>query len=63
MLRFGKTLSLYGINAMQLFSDDIFKVINQLDIQPVYNKERPTQIDYYENTKIYFIKKIDGVVK
>ena len=48
---------------MQLFSDDIFKVINQLDIQPVYNKERPTQIDYYENTKIYFIKKIDGVVK
>ncbi len=63
MLRFGKTLSLYGINAMQLFSDDIFKVINQLDIQPVYNKEKPSQIDYYENTKIYFIKKIDGIVK
>jgi hypothetical protein len=63
MLRFGKTVGLYGANAMELFSDDMFKIINQLDIQPVYNKAISTQIDYYENHKIYFIKKVDGVVK
>ena len=63
MLRFGKTISLYGAGAMQLFSDDMFKIINALDIQPFYNKTDKTQIDFYENNKIYFIKKIDGVVK
>jgi ABC-type branched-subunit amino acid transport system substrate-binding protein len=63
MLRFGKTVSLYGANAVQLFSDDMFKIINQLDMKPVYNKMITTQIDYYENNKIFFIKKVDGVVK
>lgn len=63
MLRFGKTVSMYGSGAMQVFSDDMFKVINSLDIQPNYNKINKTQIDFFENNKIYFIKKIDGVVK
>ena len=63
MLRFAKTVSLYGSNAIQLFGDDMFKVINALDIQPVYNKQVSTKIDYYENQKLYFIKKIDGIVK
>jgi hypothetical protein len=63
MLRFGKTISLYGEGAMQLFSDDLFKVINSLDIQPFYNTINKTQIDFYENQKIYFIKKLDGIVK
>ncbi|MCX6209591.1 MAG: ABC transporter substrate-binding protein [Bacteroidetes bacterium] len=63
MLRFGKTVSTYGTNAMQLFGDDMFKSINSLDIQPVYNKDNASQIDFYENKKLYFIKKVDGVVK
>ncbi|MFY7964463.1 MAG: ABC transporter substrate-binding protein [Chitinophagaceae bacterium] len=63
MLRFGKTISLYGADAIQLFSDDLFKVINTLDIQPYYNKQNSNQIDFYENQKIYFIKKVDGLVK
>jgi len=63
MLRLGKTISLYGANALQLFSDDLFKVINSLDIQPYYNKDNKTQIDFYENQKLYFIKKVDGIVK
>ncbi len=63
MLRFGKTISLYGAGAMQLFGDDLFKVINSLDIQPVYNKDKKNQIDFYENNKIYFINRIDGTVK
>lgn len=60
MLRFGKTISLYGENAFQLFSDDMFKVLNSLDMQAVYNKEITSQIDYFENSKIYFIKKLDS---
>jgi hypothetical protein len=63
MLRFGKTISMYGANAMQVFSDDMFKVINSIDIQPNYNRIYKTQVDFFENNKIYFIKKVDGVVK
>ncbi len=63
MMRLGKTVSIYGANAIQLFSDDMFKVINSIDIQPIYNKDIATQIDYYENKKLYFIKKLDGVCK
>lgn len=63
MLRLGKAVSQYGANAFQLFSDDMFKSINSLDIQPVYNKVNSSEIDYYENKKIYFIKKIDGATK
>ena len=63
ILRFGKTISLYGANAIQLFSDDLFKVINSIDIQPCYNRNNKTQIDFYENQKLYFIKKVDGIVK
>lgn len=62
-LRFGRLISTYGANATQLFSDDIFKVLNCLDIQPTYNSAIPSQIDYYENARIYFIKKVEGSVK
>lgn len=63
MLRLGKAVSLYGANSFQLFSDDMFKSINSLDIQPVYNKTNTSEIDYYENKKIYIIKRVDGVIK
>ncbi len=63
MVRFGKTISLYGENAIQLFSDDMFKVLNSIDMQAVYNKDITSQIDYFENTKIYFIKKLDSSKK
>jgi hypothetical protein len=63
MLRFGKTVSLYGCNAIQLFSDDLFKVVNTINIDTIRNKAIPSQIDYYENSKLYFIKKLDGAVK
>lgn len=63
MLRIGKAVSQYGANAFQLFSDDMFKSINSLDIQPNYNKTNSSEIDYYENKKIYFIKRVDGIIK
>jgi hypothetical protein len=39
-----------------------FKVFNDFDIQPVFlNKQNPT-LDYLENKKLYFIKKVNGNV-
>ncbi len=63
MLRFGKIISLYGAEGMQLFSSDLFKVFHNLELNPVYNSINSTQIDYYENEKIYFVKKVDGIIK
>lgn len=59
-LRFIPLISLYKENAVQLFTDDMFKCFNSLDIQPVYSKKNATEINYYENKKIYFVKKING---
>lgn len=62
MLRIGKTVSLYNENAITLFSDNLFRVFNELKIEPHYNKLKNTQIDYYKNTKLYYIKKINGQI-
>ena len=62
MLRVGKTVSLYHENAITLFSDNLFRVFNELIIQPHYNKVLNTQVDYFENTKIYHIKKLNGQI-
>lgn len=37
-------------------------LFGEIDIQPVYNKQTGA-IDYYENKRLFFIKKLDGVVK
>ena len=34
----------------------------EFDIQPVINRATMT-LDYFENKKLYFVKKLDGVVK
>lgn len=43
-------------------SDKRFFIFTQFDIQPVVDKKTNT-LDYFENKKLYFVKKIDGVVK
>ena len=44
-------------------SDVSGRVFSDFDIQPIKLKPQNDQPDYYENRKIYFIKKLDGVVK
>lgn len=44
-------------------SDIDGKVFSDFDIQPVKVRPQNDQPDYYENRKIYFIKKLDGIVK
>jgi hypothetical protein len=60
--RFGKLLLLHGKNLSGSIGEKKFKVFNDFDIMPVFlNRQTPT-LDYFENKKLYFIRKIDGVV-
>ena len=44
-------------------SDKSFKLFNDFDIQPVKFKKENKEPDYWENRKLYFIKKADGQIK
>jgi hypothetical protein len=37
----------------------MYKIFTDFDIQPVLNP-KTTTLDYFENKKIYFIKKVNG---
>lgn len=59
---FGKLLMQHKENVGSSLSDKRFLLFTQFDIQPVIDKKTNT-LDYFENKKLYFVKKIDGVVK
>jgi hypothetical protein len=59
---FAHLLNLHGSGLRSNLNDKKFMLFNEYDIQPVVNKATAT-LDYYENKKLYFIKKMDGVVK
>jgi hypothetical protein len=57
---FAKLLTQYGSDLSKNIGEKKYKVFNDLDIEPVFlNKQTPT-LDYFENKKLYFIKKTDG---
>lgn len=58
MYRFGKILARNKSQFMSLLSDKSFNLLNDFDIRAV---NVPT--DYYENKKIYFIRKQQGLIK
>jgi hypothetical protein len=62
LYHFGHLLNLYGKNVGSSLSDKKHMLFGDFDIQPVINKTTMTH-DYYENKKLYFVKKVDGVVK
>jgi len=62
MYHFSHLLLQYGKNFMQYLSSKEYKLFNDYEVSPVRHAT-PTQIDYLENKKLYFIKKQDGVVK
>jgi hypothetical protein len=45
------------------FNDKTTKVFTEFDIQPEIDPQSPEVIQHYENKKLYFIKKTDGVLK
>lgn len=63
MYRFGKLLLLHGANLNSSIGEKKFTVFNDFDIQPVFtNRQSTPTLDYFENKKLYFIKKVNGVV-
>ena len=60
LYHFAHLLQLNGKNIGSSLSDKRFKVFTDFDIQPVLNPQSTT-LDYFENKKIYFIKKVNGV--
>jgi hypothetical protein len=62
LYHFGKLLILHKENFGSSLSDKKFLVFTQFDIQPVLDKKTLT-LDYFENKKLYFVKKIDGIVR
>lgn len=57
--RFSKLLLQYGKAVSGSLGEKKYKVFNDFDIQPVLNRQTMT-LDYFENKKLYFVKKTDG---
>jgi hypothetical protein len=62
MYRFGKLLKELGPNISSGLGEKKYKVFTDFDIQPVLLDKQKQQLDYFENKKLYIIKKVNGVV-
>ncbi|HTQ29289.1 MAG TPA: hypothetical protein VMI35_14220, partial [Puia sp.] len=60
MYHFGKLLQLHGDNLSGSLGEKKFKVFSDFDIEPVFLNKQTMTLDYFENKKIYFIKKVNG---
>lgn len=63
MYHFSKLLVKYPTGIIKALSDKDFKLFNDFDFQPIRSGKQSNSIDYLENKKIYFIRKMDGLVK
>lgn len=62
LYRFGKLLAEKGSNLNSSIGEKKYKVFTDWDIQPVLDRQTMT-LDHFENKKLYFVKKTDGVIK
>jgi len=60
--RFGKMLQLYGHNLSGSIGEKKYKIFDDFDIQPVFLNKQNMTLDYFENKKLYFVKKVNGSV-
>lgn len=63
MFHFTKLSIKHQEKLIQNLSDKSFKLFNDFDIQPIKFKKENKEPDYWENRKLYFIKKADGQIK
>lgn len=64
MYRFTKLLIKHEGSIMKNLSDKSLKLFNDFDLQPVKPySNNPNAVDYLENKKLYFIRKIDGQIR
>jgi hypothetical protein len=61
LYRFGKLLAEKGSNLGSSIGEKKYRLFTDWDIQPVLDNKTLT-IDYFENKKLYFIKKTEGFV-
>jgi len=52
----------YGPTLNSGISDKKISVFTDFDIQPVYTNRQNMTLDYFENKKLYFIRKLNGVI-
>ena len=57
---FSKLLQEYGSNLSSNIGSKKYKLFNDFDIQPVFLNKKNMTLDYFENKKLYFIKKVNG---
>jgi len=62
LYRFGKLLLDKGSNLNTSIGEKKYKVFTDWDIQPVLDKQTMA-LDHFENKKLYFVMKSDGLVK
>ncbi|MBS1599653.1 MAG: hypothetical protein JST75_15615 [Bacteroidetes bacterium] len=62
LFRFGQLLGQYGHNLSGSIGEKKYKLFNDFDIQPVFLNKQNLTLDYFENKKLYFIKKVAGNV-
>jgi hypothetical protein len=60
--RFSKLLLLHGKDLSGSIGEKKFKVFNDFEITPVFLNRQTMTLDYFENKKLYFVKKMDGNV-
>ena len=60
--RFTKLLLLHGKDLSGSIGEKKFKVFNDFEITPVFLNRQTMTLDYFENKKVYFVKKMDGNV-
>jgi hypothetical protein len=60
--RFARLLLLHGKSLSGSIGERKYKVFNDFNIEPVFLNKQTMTLDYFENKKLYFIKKVDGNV-
>ena len=60
--RFSKLLLQYGRNLSGSIGEKKYKVFSDFDIEPVFLNKQTMTLDYLENKKLYFIRKLDGSI-
>jgi len=63
MYHFTSLLLAHPTDVVNHLSDKAFKISNDFIIEPQKSATNPLKINYLENKKIYFIKKLDGMYK
>lgn len=62
MYRFGKLLKEHGPNIASSIGEKKHRVFTDFNIQPVLLDRQKQQLDYFENKKLYVIRKLNGTI-